>query len=356
MASKIRVKREEFLGRLQSAQPGLSQREVVDQSHCFVFLPGEIVTYNDEVSCRVPFDKYKDFEGAVQAKPLIDILAKLPEDEVELEMIDGEFLVHGTRRRSGIRMERDILMTVSAVEKPGKWKKLPEQFAEALEIVSACAASDTNQFVLTCVHFHPDYLEAMDNVQMARYTLETGIKTECVVRRDALKQVVTFGMTEVSETEAWLHFRNASGLVLSCRLYQETYIDLSKILDVEDAVPCVLPGGLAEEVDRAQIFSKENTDEKVKVQLRPGKIRIKGTGASGWFEAVKKLKYDGPSLEFLIAPKLLSELANKHNECQIAPKRLRVVGERYVYVSCLFETPEEGVSNGKAEPTAKEEE
>jgi hypothetical protein len=59
---------------LKAVEPGLSQRDVVEQSSCFVFKNGYVYTYNTEVFCRHPYRV--NFEGAVSR----DLLAS-PEEE-----------------------------------------------------------------------------------------------------------------------------------------------------------------------------------------------------------------------------------------------------------------------------------
>lgn len=343
----IRVKREEFLSRLQSVQAGLSARDVVEQSSCFVFRDRMVYTYNDEVSCRSKTSFPKSFVGAVAAKPLIALLQKMPEEDVELEMSDSELKVVGVKRRAGIRVEKEILLAIEGVEEPSEWRELPAEFADALEIVSACAGTDDSFFTLTCVHIAPKFIESCDNLQMARFRIRTGVKAKSLVRAKSLKQIAVMGMTEIAETDSWLHFRNSNGLVYSCRRFLEDFPDLTDMLDVEGE-KTTLPGGLGEAVDRASIFASDNaTSDRVKVSLRPGKVRITGQGTNGTYTELKKVKYDGPAIEFMVAPKLLIELNKRHNACEINQERLKVEGERYVYIACLQQVDDEGSEGGE---------
>jgi hypothetical protein len=83
-------------------------------------------------------------------------------------------------------------------------------------------------------------------------------------------------------------------------------------------------------------------DSLVTVTMKPGKVRVRGEGVNGWYDETKKVKYDGEPLEFQIAPKLLIDFTKRHKECEIAPERLIVRGERYTYVSCLLKPQENG--------------
>src|SRR5437660_934669 len=100
----VKVSREKFLHALESVEPGLSPRDIVDQANAFVFRNGRLYTYNDELACRIKSPLGKELEGAVRAEKLLELLRKLPEDEVTIDQRDGQLLVTGTGRRSGFVM------------------------------------------------------------------------------------------------------------------------------------------------------------------------------------------------------------------------------------------------------------
>lgn len=330
----IRVNRQNLLQALESVAPGLASREVIQQSTCVVFHAGKVFTFNDEVACsrETPL---KDFEGAVKAKPLLDLLSKLKEDEIEIDSTPEEFLVRGKGKKAGIRKEAEILLPVDAVEIPEVWKEMPTDFSEAVSIVSSCASSEESQFVLTCVHLTATHLEATDRYQIARYPIETGIESSMLVRAESIKKIIPLGMTEFSETSSWIHFRNPSGLTLSCRRYLEEYPPLGKFLDVEGTDPVILPGGLAEVIAVAEIFSAESaTGNVIAVDLRNDRVVFEGEGASGWYKEMKKLSYTGDPIRFMIAPKLLLEITKKSNSCSVGPGRLCISAAKFLYTTC----------------------
>lgn len=330
-----KVNREEFLRQLESVAPGLSQRDIIEQSSCFVFKNGEVMAYNDEVACRGPSVLNGEIEGAVKADKLLELLRKLPEDEIKVGRENGAFLISGKYRKAGLRMEEEIALPINNLEQPDKWKKLPLEFTDAISVVQQCASQDQTHFEMTCVHIHPNWVEACDNFQLCRWTMKTGFKKPQLVRQSSIQHIVQLGVTEFAETNGWLHFRNDDGLVLSCRRYEEEYKDFSGILGVKGTVTR-LPKQLAEAAEKAAIFSAENgKNDRIRVELKAGKIRLKGEGISGWYEEFKSIKYSGEPMTFLISPSLLAELTKKHEECEVAPGRLKVVGEKYTYVACL---------------------
>lgn len=363
MTVKISILREELLQQLEAVQPGLSPRETVEQSSCFVFQGGRVITYNEDIACQ--HETSLDIEGAVQAAPLLSLLRRLKEEKLDFqEQAVGEagheLVVHGKGRKSGVRLEKKIELPIQDIEQPEDWRELPSDFSEAIAVVHECAGKDTNQFVTTCVHIHPKWVEASDNFQLTRYKLKTGFKRPVLVRSSSIKHLVPLGMTEFAETETWVHFRNPAGLIFSCRRFIEyDFPDFSEVLKISGS-PASLPRGLGEAALTAEIFSSENTDNnQVLVELRPGKMRVWSQGVSGWYqEVISKLKYEGSPIGFLIAPKLLAELTKRHNECEITPGQLKVNGGKFVFVTCLDQVQrKEGEAPGtKSKPSKKKRE
>lgn len=332
----MKINRAEFLKGVEAVLPGLSSRDIIEQSSCIVFKDKKMITYNDEIACS--YDSVIDKTMAIKATPLVSILRKLKEDELEVEVVEGEFVIKGKRKQAAIRMSTEIFLPVDAIEKPEKWKKLPEGFTEAIKLVQNCASKDDSQFVLTCIHIHPNWIESMDNTQAGRFTLDTNFKEPILIRRDSIKNIISFDMTDFSTTANWIHFRNPAGLVLSCRRYMEEYPDLTPILKVSgDKVS--FPKGIAEAVEKAEVFSTENVnDNLVLIRIDDGKLKIEGEGVSGKYKEFKNIKYKGPKIAFRISPSLLIDLVQRHNECELTEDRLKIEIGNLIYVSVLEKT------------------
>ena len=180
-------------------------------------------------------------------------------------------------------------------------------------------------------------MEASDNYQVGRFRLKTGIKNSILVRRNSLKHIVSLDMTQFSETKSWLHFKNPSDLILSCRKYIEDYPtdDITKYLKAK-GTKTQLPKGIKDAVDKAEVFSAENVEDNVVVvHLQRGKIKIKGRGISGWFSEIKKIHYKGEEMAFSIAPQLLADLSQNYNDCEITKDKLKVESGKFSYVTVL---------------------
>jgi len=347
----MRIKRQTFLQQLESVQPGLAAKDVIPQAACFVFHNGGITTFNDHVGCRLKSEVGEEITGAVIAKPLLALLQKLPDNEVEIsvedhkekdsdDVIGQNFLVRGSSNREArLRMETKILLPVKDIEAPEKdaWFKLPETFTEAVDVVSSCTSKDDTNFMITCIHLHPDYLEACDNIQAVRYPIKTGIAEEMLIPKENIQHVLGMDMVKVAVTPNFIHFRNPAGLRMSLRRYKETYLELTPVLVLEDgSKKWTLPGALADTIACAEIFSQENPEnQELKVSLKEDRMLIVGVGSSGTYRETKKVSYSGKPKSFMIAPKMLAELAKQHQEVMLGPTKIHVSTGRFVYISSI---------------------
>lgn len=328
------IKREEFLNDLNKVRGGLSPREFIEQSSCFVFDDGYVMTFNDEVACRKKINV--NLTGAVQANIFMEVLGKLKDDTLEIQENEkGEVEFKGKRKSFGIIKDAEILLPIDQVETPEKWRTLKPELIEAMTLVQHCVSRDESQFALCCIHLAPEHVEATDNTQVMRVKVHTGFKRSVCVRGTSLESIATLSMTKIALTKSWLHFQDAEGLMFSCRRYQENFPEMDDILDFKGH-EIVIPKGMAEASDRAAVFAVDKAgDPLLKVELDKGRMRLTGEGLSGWYKEVKKVAYDGPKLEFLISPHLMRHLSERYNNAQVHNDRLQVRGGSWQYVTVL---------------------
>lgn len=353
----MKVEREKFLNDLNMVRAGLSPKEFIEQSSCLVFQDGQVMTFNDEIACRK--DIGINITGAVQASSLMAILEKLTDDELKVrENENNELEFRGKNKGFGVTKDGDIYLPINKVEMPKKWTPLAPSFTHAMGLVEHCVSTDESRFELCCIHITTKFVEACDNFQIMRCNVPTGITEDVLVRGTSMKHITAMEMDEIALTENWIHFRNKSGLVFSCRKYSGDYPNVDKMIVMEgDRI--TIPKGLVDASDRAMIFAMDKSgDPLVKVSVSNNVLRILGEGLSGWYKEVKKTTYKGPPLEFVIAPYLLRHIAEKYTDATINESKLKVTSddkhEKWQYITSLgkpeVEEPEE------EEPEDEEEE
>lgn len=322
----MKIEREDFLKSLMMVKSGLSPREFIEQSSCFVFQNGEVMTFNDEIACRKEIGVR--ITGAVQASSLLAILEKLPDTDLKVrENEDGELEFRGKNKGFAVTKEAEVFLPIERVEKAKDWKPIPKGFMDAVRLVGHCVSTDESRFMLTCIHIHPEYIEACDNLQIMRYHVDTGVDDSVLVRGTSLSDLTGLGVVRMAQTKTWMHFQNKDDLTFSCRQYDENYPSLEALISFKGH-PIKLPESAVDATDRAEVFAADRAgDPLVHVRLTAGKMRITGKGITGWYKEDRQVEYNGPDLEFLIAPSVLKYICEKYNSCRITDEKLKAAGK-----------------------------
>jgi len=328
----MKINREEMLKVLESITPGLATKEMFEQSSCFAFEDGKVITFNDELCCMR--DSPLKINGAVKAAPLLNLMRKLNDEVVDVDVDKNQMKVSAGGRKVEFAMEAEVMLPYSSVDTPEDWDDVNPEFFDAVESVNLCAGTDESEFELTCIHIHPDFVEACDRFRIERYELETGIDEETLVRSTTLKSIVGFGFTKMSKTGSWLHFKNPAGLVVAVRRFLDDYKNLDAFLQDSGSNQLSLPGNLSDAISNAEIFSSEHSVNYLTVQLKTNVMMITGKGPSGRYRERKKVVYEGPDEQFQIVPKMLLAISEKGNKCRIGNGKLFSEGEKSKHVVC----------------------
>lgn len=338
----MNVDRQDLLNQLEMVAPGLSQRDIIEQSSCFVFAKGRVITYNDEVACSHPTKL--DIHGAVVSQRLLALLRKLKHPEIQVTTSNGELMIKRKNGVSKLRMEEEILLPYKSVEKPKEWHDLPTNFLEGIQITKACASTDQSMFVLTCLLMTPLFVDACDRQQACRYFMKLPVEDRFLIRRESVTYLTTMDVSQMAETKNWVHFKNDSGLVISCRRYSniEEFHSLDNIVKPVGK-KLVMPKSMKDAIETSDIFVGEGPGEdgRVRVSLKPNKIHITGVCLEGSNKEVRKAKYKGPEIDFVISARLLSEFSEKFQKCLVSKKKLCVATDQFSYATSI------GLKKGK---------
>jgi len=338
----IMLKRDELLKSLAAVEAGLSTRDIIEQSSCYVFQGGRVWTFNDDVACSASIPSVMEgMECAVPAIELRSLLLKLDDENIDVSLEGGgsadigQLVLKTKRRRAGLRVQTQIILPVGEVGLPDSWDNMPDGLLEAIETVQGCASGDESAFVLTCLHLTPAGIEASDCFQAIRYRLKTGLEGPVLAKRDELVKISKLGVEEWAVTDSWIHFRNSAGLVASCRRWDERFPNLSPFFEVSGQETS-LPKSLVEAANKAEVFVDSKQDlAGLVVDLNSSRLLLRGEGPLGWYEERQRTSYSGEPLQFRIAPRLLREVCGRSEQCVIGRDKLYVSGDRFVYVSCL---------------------
>ena len=337
----MKVDRKHLLEVLQTVQPGLAGKEIIELSTSFIFMEGRVLTYNDKVSISRPIDV--DFEGVVVAKEFVKLLEKLKDEEVDISIDKAHLIVKGKKNKAGINIEKstNIDEILDVLGKVKKWSALPATFVEGLSYCLSSVGKDMTRALLTCIHCNGNKMMSSDDVRITVFDLGEHADIEALnVPSEAAEGLRSFSPLKYATTKGWAHFKAENDAVFSCRLLTGEYAADKTMKYVEKAAEgekFALPQGLSEALDRAGIFStgveiKTANDNRVRLTLADGNVTIKGEGNAGWFEETSRVRYKGDPLEFDVNPTFLQQILSHTNEVTINNRTLRFETDDFIHV------------------------
>jgi DNA polymerase III sliding clamp (beta) subunit (PCNA family) len=335
----MKINRLALLKALQAVRPGLAKSLVIEQSTCFVFTDGAVCTFNDEISVSAPIDV--DFEGAVPAKELFDMVTKFKKAELEFEVKDGALLIVGGAAKVGINIDPDIELPIQELGIPEDedWSELPEKFCKAVKFCLFSVSRDPDHKVLHNIFVNGSYTMSSDNNRITKFDMgeeaEKAFPEELLIPANAARSIIEYAPIEYARTPGWIHFRNDEDAMFSCRDTDDDYPDYEEYLIV-DGTTVEFPENIAEILDKASVMCQ---DKRVCISLTKNKLTVSTEGVNGWFEESVRIVYTGEELDFDIQPEFLKSMI-KSNRKAVVGNTLKFEGEDYVHVVNLMEPKE----------------
>lgn len=330
-----------LLQRLLAVEPGVGRRDNRGQESGIRIKRSWLYTFNIEIGCAIGTLLEPEIDGVVEAKTLIAYLKTLTDPRIEIgEEESGVLTIRSREGQSRLPLMPE--MRWPSLERPERWSRINGELAEAVNLVSKCTRkyrSKKDDWQKACVHLAPGWLEATDNIKMARYELPTFVEKPVLVRATTLREMIPLGFTEAGETANWLHLRNPLGLRMSLRKWEpEEYPDLSQTLQARGR-RVTLPQGLKEAAKRAGIFAdvgKEGKFVRVRVSKDGMELFAAAAGAGEHSGSRPIGSYAGAAMEFRVNPDLLAELAEQGiTTIEVSPVSLRYQSGPYTYLTAF---------------------
>jgi len=338
----MKVKRDELLEVLAKVRPGLSDKAIIEQTDHFIFDGDFIRTYNDEIAISYPFKS--GFHLAIKADEFFKLISKIETQEIELSESDGALSIGVEKTKGSIK---GLMVTAAEVKCPAviikakRWFMLPKNFSDAIRFCSFSADRNMLMKELTCLCINNNYVLSSDNFRATKYEMDSKLP-EFLLPATVAQELAKHSPTHyVIEAEgAWIHFRNADGVIFSSRVIEGTYPQEGVWgLFTQKGDSIVIPEGLKESLDRAKIFSQQLTGVDDLIQIRvykSGKLTCRGEGALGWVEEEFKVDYKKKDFEVKVSPEALIEILSHVNEMKVSDDKLYFGGEKFEHVISLI--------------------
>lgn len=338
----MKINRTELKKALDTVKPGLANKEIIEQTTSFAFVDGKVVTYNDEICISQPLPDI-EVHGAIKAEELYNFLGKVKIDEIDIEQTENEILMKAGRAKVGFAVNKEIVMPLDEeISETGDWHGLPEKFNESVRFAVSCTSKDMSNPKLTCVHLNNKIVESTDNYRVVRCNLNEELPFEStLIPATSLKEVLKLKPVMVSQGNGWLHFKNENETMISCRVFNERFVNTEGILKIgNDGLLFTFPEGVLEILEKAEVFTqsqaKQTNEENIDVSFDGRFLRIKCESETAWFKESAIVKgFKGEQFEFKITPYLLHDILKQTNTCLIMKNMLKFEGEDWIYISTL---------------------
>ena len=335
----MEINRTEFIEVLKIVRPGLADKELIEQSTSFAFNEGRITTYNDEISISHPLPSLNDLTGAVSSKELYELLEKIKNDTVEVDIDSNQLKLNSGRIKAGIVMDSQILLPLEEISADKEWIELPETFIEALKFTVYSCSSDISSPVITCIHIRGDMVESTDNIRLAQFRLDKKLPVESLlIPGKSIKDVINYSIKWISTDKSWAHFMTEKETIISCRIIEAKYPKTEHITDVQgDEIE--FPSSVTDILSRAEVFSDRDhpLDEEVEVELSDRRITIKSKSDIGWFEESARFRYSGETISFIVHPTFLKNICQQKSTCIVSSNRLKFYSDNWEQIIALKE-------------------
>ena len=326
------IKKQAFVKSLESVKKGIANRELIEQSASFIFRKNKIIAYNDEIFAMT--NSELELEGAIVAEPLLKLLNKIKDDEIQVSCSDSELTIKGKKFSSGIMFDAEIKVPIDEVKLPKKMQKLPDGFSSAVRLACLTAGRSLHEPILTCVHIFNNKVESCDNERITICELETEFDFDVLVPAKPLLSLCSEKLIEVAVDDAWIHFKTDDGTILSTRLFNEKFVDLQQFIPEEiDGHEITFPKHIAEILTRADIFSKDITSQEKMISLafNDKKMLIEAKNDKGWFKEKAVVDFKD-NLAFSINLEFLQDILKITNKISVINNSLFFETENSIHL------------------------
>lgn len=317
----MKINKQELLKALSAAKPGLSAKEIVEETVRFIFTGKEVTTFNDKICIIIPFET--DFACSVHGDEFYKILSSIKEEEVDITVVDNQMKINAKKTKAGLSTiigEKERVISLienlqTSTKKKGFWKKLPEDFLQGIYLCMFTASKDMTTKVRCCVAVKGDKIFSTDNLRISRYILSSEMEEMLIPARDAM-ELVKYEVKKYGLSDGWVHFITNEGIMFNCRIMLGDYpfTSISKYFrEPENEIE--IPVEMKEVMKTAAVVAEGEVDiaKVVEVIIEAGKIICKSEdkGKKWLVKEIDFPEYEGDKVLFYVNPSFFAQVLDK---------------------------------------------
>jgi DNA polymerase III sliding clamp (beta) subunit (PCNA family) len=316
----MKVNRLELRNILAALKPGLAKREFVAQLCHFLFLPHEIVTYNDKICISHPYECDTPF--SVKGEEFFRLIDGMDDEEVTIIVEESKVKIRSKSTSATMKVIAEDMKVlpeaVAIVEKSRHgWKPLPKEFTEGISLCAFSASPDLSSGIKACVWVLGDTCYAIDHARSSRYKMSSAVSDDLYIVGKEAMELAKFPVIEYCTDGKWGHFRTDDDVVFSCMLMKGTF-PLENVIRIYDAfktAPSInFPKELKSITDSIVILAdsiENNSGRRVDLVINRNEIKITASRELGSVDKFVDCEYSGEPINVGINARFLSQILGK---------------------------------------------
>lgn len=347
------INRSALLDALKAVKPGLSTKEIIQQSMHVMFMGDCIATFNDAVSVLYPFET--DFKCSVNGDEFYKVLDGIKEDEVDV-VLDGDTIkINSKKTKAGFstlvgeQEKVDVLVEklLALTSKPKFFRTLPNDFVKGASLCMFSASKDMTTGVNCCVGVRKNEVFSTDSLRLSRYQMSSKVRDELLIPARDVFELVKYDVVKYGLSEGWVHFQTEDGVTFNCRTMKGEYpFDRIARFFKVPGNEVTLPEELRDVMKNAVVLAAGEVDiaKMVEVTIKKKTITCKSEKERGWMIKEVDCDYKGKELTFNINPIFMVQVLESATTLSLAqggeyPDKAFLSSENFTHIIAL-PTPE----------------
>lgn len=324
------VNRNELVPILSALRPGLNKKEFVQQSCHFLFFEDKIAVYNDKISITHPYQSESTF--SVKGEEFYKILEGINDDDVDISIKNQKLKIKAKTTSSEMTLLTDdqntIAKKINALEENmGGWKKLPDNFIEALTLCSFSASPDLTTGIKSCVCFVGDVAHASDGYRASRFFLNKKMPFDFNIPAKTAFELIKFPITECCISNKWLCFKTEEGVIFSCSSIEGEFpIEKANTLfsEMEKLEVIELPSELEKTIKEVLILASDDSSagKKIDITLDENMLYVKAENELGYVKKTIEIDYEYEPVRIIVNSNFFIQILDKALEMYIGKQAL----------------------------------
>jgi len=337
--------RKELLSVLQKVSPAISSKDNIEEMQYFIFTGKNLITNNGQISICHPLKT--NFKCMTSSNELSNILFFMNDEKIIINHKDNKLYFKEENDKESINAElvtKDISEIanefIEVIElnnfDESVFKKLPDDFIDAIKICSFTVSKDNSGSILTCISINNNVVISSDDYRISMFTLKESINDKFLIPLKSVNELVNLDIKGYFKKNNWLYFLVDNNIIFCSRMLSDEFPEVMNEFKFK-AKNIILPDEFSNIVKRASIFAEgeDDIDKKIEVKIKDGKISCKGQNELGWIESKTGINIK-EEFTFSINPNFLLQILSKTKNMKLGEGRIMFESENFKHLIALY--------------------